>query len=234
MNPTLRHAWTEVISADDIDEHMHKVGQAQANAQLTAEMLAAARLAMDSRVLIAGAGTAQFLDYIEGEGLADFDLTVSDINPRFLALARQRFRRAGLMRTHFVVDDLEATRLRGPFDAALIVLVLEHIDWRLGLRNVHSLMPRQLLIVIQQNPAGSSQAITRQRKLNASMQAFAETASPTLIVAEELMDYLGDMGYKLMNRHERAVPDGKTMLAMIFSNDRPESRSRLASSGTLC
>ena len=50
-------------------------------------------------MLIAGAGTAQFLDYIPAVDLADHELTLSDINPNFLELAQQRCRRVGLTRT---------------------------------------------------------------------------------------------------------------------------------------
>ncbi len=216
MNPALRHAWTQLVTAADLDDHMRDVGQAEANAWLLHGMLTQ-HVPLGSRVLIAGAGTAQFLDYISGEGLAGYDLTLSDINPNFLEIARQRCHRAGLTRTQFIVDDLEASKLIGPFDAAVIVLVLEHIDWQLGLRNIDGLKIKQLQIVIQRNPAELNQAIAPQRKLNASLQAFAKTAQPVLLADEELIDYLAQLGYECTERRERDVPDNKTMLGMVFS-----------------
>jgi SAM-dependent methyltransferase len=216
VNPALRHAWTQLVTAADLDNHMHEVGQAEANAWLLHRMLTQ-HVPLGSRVLIAGAGTVQFLDYISGAGLAGYDLTLSDINPNFLEIARQRCHRAGLSRTQFIVDDLEASKLIGPFDAAIVVLVLEHIDWQLGLRNIDGLKIKQLQIVIQRNPARLTQAIAPQRKLNASLQAFAKTAQPVLLVAEDLIDYLAQLGYECTERRERDVPDNKTMLGMVFS-----------------
>ena len=32
MNPALRQAWTELVTAADLNDHMHEVGQAEANA----------------------------------------------------------------------------------------------------------------------------------------------------------------------------------------------------------
>jgi len=39
MDPALRHAWTEIISADDYETHMAAIGQAQAAASLTEWLL---------------------------------------------------------------------------------------------------------------------------------------------------------------------------------------------------
>jgi SAM-dependent methyltransferase len=216
MNPALRRAWTQLVTAADLDNHMREIGQAEANAWLLHGMLTQ-HVPLGSRVLIAGAGTAQFLDYISSEDLMDYDLTLSDINPNFLEIARQRCHRAGLSRTQFIVDDMEASKLIGPFDAAIVVLVLEHIDWQLGLRNIDRLKIKQLQIVIQRNPAQLTQAIAPQRKLNASLQAFAKTAQPVLLVAEDLIDYLAQLGYECTERRERSVPDDKIMLGMVFS-----------------
>ena len=61
------------------------------------------------------------------------------------------------------------------------------------------------------------------------MQAFADTARFTLLVIEELIDFLGQLDFRLQERYEGAVPDNKTMVGMIFSTGRPESRSALYS-----
>ena len=63
------------------------------------------------------------------------------------------------------------------------------------------------------------------------MQVFADTARPTLLVIEELIDFLEQLDYRLQERYERAVPDNKTMVGMIFSRGKPESRSELYSAG---
>jgi hypothetical protein len=119
----------------------------------------------------------------------------------------------------------------GAFDVAVLILVLEQIDWRRGLRDMISLPATQLCIVIQQNPIGLAPAISPQRALNASMHAFTQVAQPRLIVADELIDFLRVAGYEIIDRHEHAVPDNKTMVGMIFSNSKPESCSGLVSPG---
>ena len=64
MDDALRHAWTKLISAADLDDHMHQVGQAAANAALLQSMLATNGREEQTSLLIVGGGTAQFLDYI--------------------------------------------------------------------------------------------------------------------------------------------------------------------------
>jgi 2-polyprenyl-3-methyl-5-hydroxy-6-metoxy-1,4-benzoquinol methylase len=139
MNPVLYRAWKNIVIPDELDDHMHVVGQAAANAALLESMLYAAQMQPNSRILIGGAGTAQFLDYVPSAVLANHDIIVSDINIQFLEVARRRFARAGLSRVQFVVDDLESTQISGPLDVVLLVLVLEHIDWRIGLKNIAAL-----------------------------------------------------------------------------------------------
>ena len=154
MDDALRHAWTKLITAADLDDHMHQVGQAAANAELLQSMLVSSANEKSVGLLIAGAGTAQFLDYIPATCLAPFRLTLSDINESFLKRANERCDRAGLSDVRFVVDDIEDTQLMGPYQVIAVALVLEHIDWRRGLRGIHRLAPDHLHIVIQCNPEG--------------------------------------------------------------------------------
>lgn len=219
MDNPLRRAWTKLITAADLDDHMHQVGQAAANAELLQSMLVLSAREKPVHLLIAGAGTAQFLDYIPATCLAPFHVTLSDINPAFLARAEQRFEHAGVSGALFVVDDIEDPRRVGPYQVVVMVLVLEHIDWRRGLRNVHRLAPDHLHIVIQRNPEGLGEAIAPRRTLNPSMRAFAENARPVLISRDELVDFLQPLDYRLQGEDERAVLDGKTMLALSFVRD---------------
>lgn len=219
MDNPLRRAWTELITAADLDDHMHQVGQAAANAELLQSMLVLSAREKPVNLLIAGAGTAQFLDYVPATCLAPFHVTLSDINPAFLARAEQRFEHAGVSGALFVVDDIEDTRLTGTYQVIVIILVLEHIDWRQGLRNIHRLDPDHLHIVIQLNPEGLVEAIAPRRKLNPSMRDFAENARPLLISRDDLVDFLRPLGYRLQGEDERAVRDGKTMRALSFVRD---------------
>ena len=113
MDAALRHAWTRLITADDIDEHMHQVGQAAANADLLVSMLKSQDVNQPTKLLLVGGGTGQFLDYVDATYFTRFDITISDINPTFIARARERFARAGLHDVRFVIDDIENTSLSG-------------------------------------------------------------------------------------------------------------------------
>lgn len=216
MDAALRRAWTKLVSANDIDAHMHQIGQAAANAELLVSMLQSQHHGRAPKLLLVGGGTGQFLDYVDAADFASQNIVVSDINPRFLERARERFAAAGLQNVTFVADDIENTSLRGSFDSIAVVMVLEHIDWRLGLRNIHRLAPTWLSIIFQRNLDNMAIAIAPNRKLNASLKAFASVAHPVLVTDEALIEFLLALGYQLKARDERAVADGKTMLGFSF------------------
>jgi 2-polyprenyl-3-methyl-5-hydroxy-6-metoxy-1,4-benzoquinol methylase len=216
VSDALRRAWAHLITADDIDDHMLQVGQATANAELLVSMLQAQNPSVGSSMLFVGGGTGQFLDFVDVDYFANFAITLSDLNPAFLRRARQRFDSAKISSARFIIDDIEKTSLGGAFDTVVVVLVLEHINWRLGLRNIQRLAPDTLHIIIQCNPENMASAIAPSRKLNASMRAFAATAHPQLVAGDELSEYLKSLGYVLKARDERAVADGKTMLGLSF------------------
>ncbi len=217
MDAALRHAWTRLVSANDIDEHMHQVGQAAANAELLVSMLRSQHHGRATKLLLVGGGTGQFLDYVDAADFAQHNIVLSDINPKFLERAQARFAKADLQNVAFIVDDIENTALSGPFDSIAVAMVLEHIDWRIGLRNIHNLAPTWLSIIFQRNPDNMATAIAPNRKLNASLQAFASVAHPVLVESEALIEFLAALGYRLQARDERPVADGKTMLGFTFS-----------------
>ena len=146
-------------------------------------------------------------------------MTLSGINESFLERAEERCDRAGLSDVRFVVDDIEVTQLMGPYQVIAATLVLEHIDWLRGLRGIHRLVPDHLHIVIQCNPEGLVEAIAPGRKLNLSMQAFADFAHPILVSSKQLIDFLRRLGYRLTAQQDRRVADNKTMLALSFMRD---------------
>lgn len=63
MDPGLRRAWTEIVTADDYESHMASIGQAQTAAELTRCLLEFASLPTGSRITIAGAGAGQILTF---------------------------------------------------------------------------------------------------------------------------------------------------------------------------
>ena len=131
MDPALRRAWTQIVTGDDYDEHMARIGQAQAGAGLTCQILRSAEPPVGGRVVIAGAGTGQALDYADTALFRPFRLTFTDLNPAFLARLAQRLAKHGLAAT-VLEDDIEQTAIEPGPDLLLATLLLEHIDWRRG------------------------------------------------------------------------------------------------------
>jgi hypothetical protein len=202
---------------------MEAVGQAQANAALVEAMITSGPAPALRSVLFAGAGTGQLFDYVDPAFLAPYRLTFTDLNPAFLGRLRERLAGTALD-YEAVVDDTEHPRLRGPFGAAVVVLVLEHVAWRRGLDGLAALRPEVLHLVVQRNPEGMDSAVTPGRTLPPSLTLAAESAHPTLVDPAEVEAYLGRHGYALVARRERAVPDAKTMIGLTFTSAaRPPS-----------
>ncbi len=215
MDPALRHAWTEVISADDYETHMAAIGQAQAAARLTEWFMAEAGLAADSRITIAGAGTGQMFGFLDTALFLPHQLMCADLNPAFLARLEMRLRKHGL-NTEIAQDDLENTHLAPGADLLLATLLLEHIDWRAGVRSICQLRPRMCGVIMQVNPPDMRSAVTPGRALPPSMQAAMETCHPVLVPASELVSLFEMYGFGCRGRNSRDVADGKKLEALLF------------------
>jgi SAM-dependent methyltransferase len=214
---TLREAWSGEVDPDDYEAHMASVGQAQANATLVLDLLEHAALPDGARILIAGAGTGQMFDFIPAATFSRFRLIGSDINVQFLERLRER------VKCDTVVDDVEDSRLAPGFDAIILVLVLEHVDSRRALASLARLNPKRFLIVIQQNPAAMTSAVTPGREVRGTMRLFAETVSPRLVRFNEVSDALAALGFGLDYRLESEVADGKKMIGALWNSLRADS-----------
>lgn len=217
MELSLREAWSQVILAADYELHMANVGQAQANAGLMRDLVLAAKLAPQSRVLIAGAGPGQFFQFASADYLESHEVVLTDINHSFVELALARAAGAGLERVKAQVDDIEATQLVGPFALAVLVLVLEHVDWRRAIGQVVGLGVGRLLIVIQRNPESLETMVTPHRELPGSLKACQSGEKPHLLEEKELVAQLLTLGFTPTMREERPVPDGKSMIGLMFT-----------------
>ncbi len=216
MNPELRRAWREIVTPQDYDAHMARVGQAQANALLLRELFEAAAPKKAGRVLFAGAGTGQMFDYVEADFLAGYEPVFSDLNIAFLARLAQRLRGSALAHYHLVADDIERSSLTGAFGAAALVLVLEHIDWRRGLSSIVALRPERVFLVLQQNPPDQASALTLGNEPLGTMRVFGERARPRLLVPGEVAEFLAAHGFVPAATRQRAVADGKIMLGLAL------------------
>lgn len=204
----LREAWKSGIEAADYERHMAAIGQAQANAGLLDEF--ARGLDEGARLLVAGAGPGQFLEFMQASAFERLRPVFSDISGSFLRRLRLRLEGAVC-----VADDLERSALKGPFDAVSVTLVLEHIDWRRGVATLCRWGAGEVLIVVQRNPAEMATAVSPARQLPGSMEQFRQL-HPTLIEPAALCAAMAEGGYSLSGERPRAVADGKTMLGLWF------------------
>lgn len=205
----LREAWQERITAADYDAHMAGVGQAQVNARIVGSFIDR-WLNRPARVLVAGAGTGQLFDYAGDRVFEGLDVLFTDISPGLLDRLRARAATCRFRSIAIQIDDLEDTRIEESIDAAIVVLVLEHIDWRKGVASLARIKPSRCLVVIQRNPPQSISG-----PLTGSL-AVLHTAAPTLVEPEELQGMFAAHGYAVLERDDVDVPDGKKMIALVF------------------
>ena len=217
MSHSLRYGWTHIVKASDYEQHMAAVGQAEANAYLVRDLVMARGLPSGSRLLFPGCGPGQMFDFVSGGFLNPFSVTFTDINPEFVAMKGMRAKNAGLTGFVSVLDDAEAPAVQGPFDLAVLVLLLEHVSWRKCLTALASLPVREFLIIIQTNPEGLSSNVSPHRILPASLAQAVGGESPHLIKEAELTEHLDRLDFELKAREVRSVLDGKAMTGFWFS-----------------
>jgi SAM-dependent methyltransferase len=215
MDPALRRAWTETVTAADYEQHMSNIGQAQAIAALTQFILQSAPPPEDGSILVVGAGTGQMLDYLDPLIFRPYRITCTDLNREFLDRLEQRCSRQGI-RVTTLVDDVEHTKVAGSADLILAALLLEHIDWRRGVEAIAGLAPRFCGIVTQENPPAMTSAVTPGRRLPTSVAKAMETAHPILIPHEELIEVFAARSYVCTATRAEPVADGKRLVATVF------------------
>ena len=215
MDPELRRAWTYIVTAEDYEEHMASIGQAQAAAELTEHLVQSASLRPGSRITIAGAGTGQMFDFLDPAVLRPHRLTCADLNPVFLERLRDRLERHDL-EAEILEDDIERTALAAGPDLLLSTLLLEHIAWVRGVEAFARLQPRTCGIVLQENPPNLSSAVTPGRHLPPSLAKAVETAHPTLVPRDDLIAAMTASGYRCVASAVREVADGKRLVGLLF------------------
>lgn len=215
MDPELRRAWTYIVTAEDYEEHMAAIGQAQAAAELTIYLIQSASLRPGSRITIAGAGTGQVFDFLDAAVFRPHRLTCADLNPVFLARLRERLERHEL-KAEVLEDDIERTALAPGPDLLLSTLLLEHVAWLRGVEAFARLRPRTCGIVLQENPPNMSSAVTPGRRLPPSIAKAVETAHPTLVPRDDLIEAMAERGYRCRQTEVREVADGKRLAGLLF------------------
>ena len=203
MPRTVRDLWAGHITAEDYERHMAATGQPQVNADLLAELFQDAPPARGARILFAGAGTGQYFDHFPPAALGPYACVFTDLNPLFLDRLAARFEGEAL------VDDIEAPRVAGTFDLAIVILVLEHVDWRRAVAGLCRVAAR-VFAIVQETPAGLTE-----RPLPGTLAALRDL--PTRLVDRgELIAEFAGRSFELARTSTREVRDGKTMVALDF------------------
>jgi len=223
MDANLRLAWTQIVTADDYEQHMAGIGQAQAAATLNRQIIEAAKPPDGSHVVIAGAGTGQMFDFLDPALFRSFRLTCTDLNRSFLARLEERLAEHALRAT-ILVDDIEQTALEPGPALLLATLLLEHIDWRRGVEVFAELRPTACGIIIQENPQGMTSAVTPGRSTPPSVAKAVETAHAKLVPLDELLAAFEERGYQRQVSYAEHAADGKRLIAVLFFRDHSYQR----------
>ena len=211
----LREAWTTEVRAEDLDAHMSRVGQAQANAQLVGDWLRSNPPKLDSSILFVGAGTGQMFDFLSPDILFPYRVTFTDLNSRYLKRLESRVKSKARLRFETLVDDVERSRLPAGFELAVAVLVLEHVDWRLAVATLCRLSTGNVFVVIQENPPTSPSAVIKGQPLVRTMQIFREV-HPVLVNRREVVQEFDHYGFELVYSSEKRVLYDKRMIGLGF------------------
>lgn len=220
MTHSLRHGWTHIVKACDYEQHMASVGQAEANALLVRDMVSARELPSRARLLFPGCGPGQMFEFVSGGFLKSYAVVFTDINPEFVELTGRRALEAGLTDAVFLVDDAESPLVQGPADLAVLVLVLEHVDWRKCLAALAALPTHEFLIVTQKNPEAMTTNVSPHRVMPGSLALAAECEKPHLVAESELLEAMNELGFRLDRTDFRPVLDEKVMCGYWFSSGR--------------
>jgi hypothetical protein len=192
--------WRSYITAEDYERHMAATGQPQANGDLLAELFRDHAPASGAAVLFAGAGTGQVFDHFPAAALAPYRVTCADINAVYLERLTARLACATAL------DDIESPALTGPFDLAIVILVLEHVDWRRAVAGLCRIAAR-VFAIIQEDPPGLIP-----RTLAGTMAAV----NARLIDRAELIAGFHAQNFRLARTSIRDVRDGKKMAGLDF------------------
>lgn len=218
MDPNERRGWLEIIKADELDGHMASIGQAETNANLVKEMFKDFPLEACAKLLVPGCGTGQMFDYIAPDDLGtDIVMSFSDINPAFFERLEERMKKFEGVEYSAKADNFEDTKFSGEFDAALVVLLLHHIEWKRGLKSSLKLGVKNYYIIIQEQASG--EPITKERELFPSIKEFSKVAGSDLVNKKELIDFMEENGFRLLKEFKRDVPDNKIMTGLIFKRN---------------
>ncbi len=212
MADTKEH-WKNIVTPEDLDFHLRVVGQASVNASLVKKMLLLHPLASGSTIYVPGCGTGQMFDYFNPTEIGRFEWLFSDYNGDLALRVHERLSKE--IEFQVFVDDIENTKFTDKVDGALIVLLLQHINWRKALRNISRNEPKYIYCIIQDEDIYPQQESTR-AELRSSIKKFSEVAETELIKESDLTSLLGSLTYKKVFQESVAVPESKRMVSLVY------------------
>ena len=202
---------------------MFQVGQAEANAQLVADWLRSSPPKPGSQILFAGAGTGQMFDFVSPEILSPYQVTFTDINVDYLKRLESRLKSETQVHFEITVDNVEHPRLPSKYTLAVVVLVLEHVDWHLAVAALCTLNVESVFVVIQENPPTSAMAVIENQPLVGTMRIFRKV-HPMLLNREALIKEFEYHGFCLIYSSEKRVLYEKRMVGLGFRKKTPVLR----------
>lgn len=208
--------WKEIVEPDDLDLHMVEAGQAETNAKLVRKMFSLFPVGHGTTLYVPGCGTGQMFDFISPSELGELKYIFTDIKPEFLEKLRSRL--PATLDAEIIVDDVEHSEIKQKTDAALVVLLLQHINWRKGLTNILGTLPERIFLIVQQQDLKDSE-INKSRKLRPSMEKFAAIAKTELVNLDDMEFFLKQSQYQKKWSHTESVPHTKRMVALVFERN---------------
>jgi SAM-dependent methyltransferase len=203
-------AWLRIPLAD-YERHMEAIGQDEALRAIFAQVYAAVS---PGRLLVLGCTT--------GRDLARIDATVTtravgvDINPAYLATARQRLAAAGAG-VELVQGDVLEVDLGEAFDLIHAALLFEYVEPAALLRRIESwLAPHGVCGVVTQEPSAVASPVSR--TVYQSLRLLEAHLAPR--TATELQADAAAAGLERTHHWSVSLPGGKSFSVSIFRRAR--------------
>jgi len=212
-----RRIWKKVIPANYLDKHMLAIGQAETNAKIIEKFLKDFPLKSKAKILVPGCGTGQLFDYINRDIFENIHLTFTDINKEYLEKLKIRLRKFQKIKYDIWEDDIENTKIKQNFDICIIILLLEHVNWKKAIANIFNFNPKSIFFIIQKQNK-NKQIITKYKNIPQSIIEFSKTVKTQVVSEIELSSYLLKEGFNLIKRYEQKVINNKSMVGMFFLN----------------
>jgi len=210
-----KKAWKSTIPADDLDKHMLATKQVQANVKILEKMLNDFPIKEGTNILVPGCGTGQIFDYIDINLFSNYHLTLTDINKEYLKKIDQRFKKNQKISYKIIEDDIEIPKIQQKFDSSILILVLEHIEWKKALENILNLGVNSVYIIIQKQDK-NKQIVTSYKNIPKSITKFSTITKSQLIDEHKIKQYFKKNGFNLLKSYSEKIMDNREMIGLFL------------------